>query len=241
MSIEKFSADVTEQLGRYVYRLVDPRNGNTFYVGKGTGNRVFAHVKDAAALAGKEDGEEDAVSLKISIINEIKAAGLEVIHIIHRHGIADDETAFEVESALIDAYPGLATGSGHGADRGPMHVLEIEQTFHAPLITSFPDKCVIIKVRLNTVVEKGGSVYEAARYCWRIGPKREEAKYAPGVVNGVVRGVYQNMTWRPVPDTGRYEFTADDADDAAKERYLNRRIPEEYRKPGQASPFLFTW
>ena len=33
-----FTADVIEQLNYYVYRLIDPRNGKTFYVGKGKGN-----------------------------------------------------------------------------------------------------------------------------------------------------------------------------------------------------------
>ena len=36
-----FTAEVTEQLKYYVYRLIDPRNGQTFYVGKGKGNRLY--------------------------------------------------------------------------------------------------------------------------------------------------------------------------------------------------------
>lgn len=39
-----FTPDVIEQLNYYVYRLIDPRNGKTFYVGKG--NRVFTHVEN---------------------------------------------------------------------------------------------------------------------------------------------------------------------------------------------------
>jgi len=30
----------------YVYRLIDPRSGVTFYVGKGQGNRVFTHIHE---------------------------------------------------------------------------------------------------------------------------------------------------------------------------------------------------
>ena len=40
-----FSPEVSDKLEYYVYRLIDPRNGDTFYVGKGKGNRVFDHVK----------------------------------------------------------------------------------------------------------------------------------------------------------------------------------------------------
>ena len=31
----QFSDEVSKKLGYYVYRLIDPRNGDTFYVGKG--------------------------------------------------------------------------------------------------------------------------------------------------------------------------------------------------------------
>ena len=37
-----FPHDVVDKLKHYVYRLIDPRNGETFYVGKGKGDRVFA-------------------------------------------------------------------------------------------------------------------------------------------------------------------------------------------------------
>ncbi|MCR2307669.1 hypothetical protein NSX65_32680, partial [Salmonella enterica] len=43
MDITEFPSGVIEHLGWYVYRLIDPRDGSTFYVGKGKGNRVFAH------------------------------------------------------------------------------------------------------------------------------------------------------------------------------------------------------
>lgn len=34
-----FIEEVCERLGNYVYRLIDPRNGETFYVGKGRNRR----------------------------------------------------------------------------------------------------------------------------------------------------------------------------------------------------------
>ena len=34
MSISLFSQETYDAIGSYVYRLIDPRNGLTFYVGK---------------------------------------------------------------------------------------------------------------------------------------------------------------------------------------------------------------
>ena len=43
----EFSPFVIEQIGWYVYALQDPRDQKIFYVGKGKGNRIFAHANAA--------------------------------------------------------------------------------------------------------------------------------------------------------------------------------------------------
>mgnify|MGYP006960999387 FL=1 len=45
--MNKFSNKSIEELGFYVYSLVDPRDGKIFYIGKGCGNRVFQHCEAA--------------------------------------------------------------------------------------------------------------------------------------------------------------------------------------------------
>ena len=90
--IKKFSPEVCKALKFYVYRLVDPRNSETFYVGKGKDNRVFQHVQTAVQYDKEIDGEEkqDEISLKYTRIRDIHRAGLEVIHIIHRHNMSSE-------------------------------------------------------------------------------------------------------------------------------------------------------
>ncbi len=65
-------------------------------MGKGKGNRVFAHMRGEVAAAD----DDELLSNKLKQLREIKeSAGLEVIDVIHRHGIADEKTAYEVEAA----------------------------------------------------------------------------------------------------------------------------------------------
>ena len=55
----KFTLDVQNELNYYVYRLIDPRDGSTFYIGKGKGNRIFDHINSAIKLEDDEDELED--------------------------------------------------------------------------------------------------------------------------------------------------------------------------------------
>lgn len=206
-----FSPEVIEQLQYYVYRLIDPRNGQTFYVGKGKGNRVFAHVNDALkAFNGEsyEDGEEDDVSSKIQQIRDIRNAGLEVIHIIQRYGLSEKE-AFEVESALIDAYGELTNiQSGHASDRGVNNaeVLQRELSFEEYEEPSF--KYIIIKINDRVLQERDNDVYETARSAWKVNlSKVEKYKFCFAVKNGVVLNVYDIEKWQPDQRerNGRYE------------------------------------
>ncbi|MCR4817871.1 MAG: hypothetical protein K5841_02805 [Fretibacterium sp.] len=248
--ITSFAPGVAKELDYYVYRLIDPRNGETFYVGKGRGDRVFQHVR--AALQANDD--EDALSLKLKTIRDIIDEGLEVIHVIHRHGM-DEATAFEVEAALLDVYPGLTNiQGGHGSlDRGPMNAKQINNLYAAQELTQSEmaqAHSVIIKIRSDTVEAKGGDIYKTVRYAWKIGDKTLGKLNATpdhlilAVINGIVKGVYQNAKWKKVEDgvaNGRYEFDADEAAQTIQAQFMGKLIDGQYRKRGLANPVLLTW
>ncbi|MBF4696081.1 LEM-3-like GIY-YIG domain-containing protein [Fusibacter ferrireducens] len=239
-----FSQEVIDEIKYYVYRLIDPRNGETFYVGKGKGNRLFYHIKGA-----KEIEELDDVSDKIQVIRDIISKGLEVIHVVHRHGM-DEKEAFEVEAALIDAYPG-ATNIMNGAgsnDRGTMNVKEIIEKYSAEE-ANFEHRVLMITIN-KSITER--EIYEASRYAWKLSKtKAKRAEYVVAVKQGLIVGVFKPIKWLEAntenfPGTaidrpGRYGFVGEPAEEKIQLLYLRKRIPDKYRKKGSANPIKYSF
>ena len=125
--VKEFSKEAIDNLKYYVYKLIDPRDGKVFYIGKGKGNRVFSHIN----LSLRYESRDEELSDKISLIREIKNDGLDVIAIIHRHGINDEDTAYQVEAALIDEYNNLTNiqGGHNSNDYGPINVNQVENIY----------------------------------------------------------------------------------------------------------------
>lgn len=69
-----------------------------FYVGKGKGNRVFAHEKEANRIL--RSGRMMELSHKDKVIWRLWQAGMEVAHEIIAYELTEDE-AYELESARI--------------------------------------------------------------------------------------------------------------------------------------------
>jgi uncharacterized protein len=239
---ESFPSEVVEQLGAYVYRLIDPRNGETFYVGKGQGNRVFAHVRDEL---GRDDSDE--LSDKLTRIREIRSAGFDVAHVIHRHGM-DDKTARVVEAALIDAYPGLANEApGIDTECGAMHALEIIRRYAAEP-AHFEHKALLINVYKSAAQT---SLYEATRYAWKIDPeKARQAEVVLATRSGLIVDAFVADEWLEAtaenfPDhidaPKRFGFIGRRAPEEMRQLYIGKSVPSEYRKPGAANPIKYTW
>lgn len=83
----------------YVYTLTDPRDSAIFYIGKGTGNRIHQHEKDAA-------NPKTVCSKKINKIRDIQAASLEVSRSFNAF-FWDEQAAYDHETDLIESV-GLA-------------------------------------------------------------------------------------------------------------------------------------
>lgn len=191
--MKSFSASITESLGFYVYLLIDPETDQVFYVGKGTGNRIFAHL----AFAIKSPKETD----KLNKIREIRRKGLEVKYLIHRHGLSEKE-AFEVEASLID-FIGLdsltnrVTGQKSN-NRGQMTVTDVIAMYEAPVIKICEPALLITVNRLFRRGMDASSLYEITRGNWVVGKRRDKVKYAFAIYNGIVRQVYEIDYWFPV-------------------------------------------
>ena len=180
---------------------------------------------------------------KIGRIRGIQLAGFDVGHVIHRHGL-DSETAFQVEAALMEAYPGLTNiMGGHDSDEyGVMHADELQRRYEAQVAVFHHNVALIIVDRL--AAER--SLYEATRYAWRVNVTRVEAvDFILPVVKGIIRGAFVADRWLPAtannfpghePIPGRWGFEGHEAPTEVVQLYRQKRVPEELRKKGAVSP-----
>ncbi|EAV41054.1 hypothetical protein SIAM614_30031 [Stappia aggregata IAM 12614] len=223
----RFTEEVCEKLGNYVYRLIDPRNGETFYVGKGRNNRVFDH---AAGRPGMSSESNETLGAKLDRIRAIQNAGLDVIHVIHRHEIPND-AVFEVEAALIDAYPGLTNVQGGHAssDRGPMNHLELITKYDLPELPVDPEHSLIL-ININKLENRSNrkAIYNLVRYCWRISRQRAEAaEYVLAVVRGVVVGAFRPERWMPATPENFPDIPYADGSEAHRVGFVGTEAPTE--------------
>jgi hypothetical protein len=201
-----FAPGVAEKIGSYVYLLIDPRTNAVFYVGKGTGDRSFAHLAEAE----KSLAEEIEENAKLARIREIESSGEAVKIAILRHGMSDRE-AFLVEATVIDLLPNLVNvQAGHNSDEfGHRSVSEIDVKYGARPVKIDPRHCVVL-IRINRLFERGmtdDALYEATRKWWVIGGARQQLgdpgapQWAMAVYGGIVRAVYRIEAWeRPTDD-----------------------------------------
>jgi len=192
--------EVAEKLCYDVYAYVDPRNSEIFYVGKGCGARVLSHL------------DEIGQSEKIRRIAELKSVNLQPQIDILAHGIKTEETALRIEAAVLDALqpPTNIVRGFQTLEFGRVPLAELEFLYAAKPITI--DEPVLL-IRINQLYRPGmdsESLYEATRGVWTCGIRREYARYAFAVYQGVDREVYEIKTWHKA---GTLEYRTRPRDD----------------------------
>ena len=242
--LKGFSELAKEELKNYVYILVDPRDNKIFYVGKGQGDRVFNHV--ACALETEKQCD------KLNQIREIIAEGKEVKHYIVRHGLENEEMAFEIEAILIDllnfrefkqieSLSNIVSGH-HSFDRGIKTVEEIELLYNCEeIIPPFKHKFLAINVN-KTYNEENRSLYDAVRKSWRLSVEEsKKAEFVLAEYQGVVRGIFKPNEWyRPLDCQEKLNFIGEEVfDKSITDLYLNKKLPE--REKGNQNPIRYSW
>lgn len=94
-------------------------------------------------------------------------------------------------------------------------------------------------------------LYEATRGVWKVGPRREEAKYALAVHDGIVREVYEITEWQPagttpystrnedeLPLEGRWEFVGGLAAPEIRQAYIGASVSDYFQR-GQQNPITY--
>ena len=218
----EFNQNVLENLGFYVYALVDPRDNKIFYIGKGTGNRVFQHEICAV--------NEDADTLKYERIRDIKEAGQEVKHYIIRHGMTEEE-AFLVESVLINVFTYDAfnlekqltniQNGHHESECGIMTDEQLNLYYNCEdIVLDKDDK--ILCININKTYNRNISIYDATRMYWRVNIKRaEQATKVLAIYRGVVRAAFKPTQWFYNDESNRWGFEGVEIEDSP---YRNKNI-----------------
>ncbi len=239
----KIPRAVASKLGYYVYVYVDPSDKSVFYVGKGKGTRALSHLDKC---------ERKRIARRIK---EIRASGSEPRIDILAHGLATQDVAYSVEAAAIDLV-GLhnLTNSVHGHTKAKYGRTPLSQ-----LIAHYTRRKATIRepsvlIRINQLYHFGMTaeeLYDATRSAWKMGRRKDQARYAFAVYEGVIREVYKIAGWLPGGSTfaaqnqgkmrsrpGRWEFVGTLAEDRLRKRYLNSYVGHLFKKGAQA-PFMY--
>lgn len=241
-SISCFSEKALDSLnGFYVYALIDPRNEKVFYIGKGTGNRVFSHEIES----GKTPKSEKA---KLHKIQEIEKDGFAVKRLIVNWGLSEVE-AFASEATLINLLnyiPDMKLTnevSGHHVHEA-LSVEEFELLYGATPLQMEDIKHGILVIKINKLYRRDMSddeLYDAVRGYWKASLnsiKTRKIEYVFGVYNGLIVAVYKPDEWHYIHEkinAPQREILADEDYERLKKRIYF--VCEDYKKLDEDGQF----
>ncbi len=202
----RFSNSVLKNLGYYVYALVDPDTDTVFYIGKGKGNRIFDHIKEASKPKNLEkddvnDDENRIIHKKLVHINKINNGGLNRVGMfIIRHGLTN-EHAFIVESVLIDLFQNksnLKFDKLDGLDnlmkgyqsQGVNSIEDIEKIYNTEPADIGDLKILAININIDSRDEQ--EIYKRVRGDWKLAPdKANKAQFIVATHSNLIVGVFE--------------------------------------------------
>ena len=105
--------------------------------------------------------------------------------------------------------------------------------------------------QLHRATMSAEDLYDATRGVWRVGQRRDGARYALAVAHGIVREIYEIHAWHPAGITpyfhreidmaryrDRWEFVGRVAPEAVRAKYVGGSVAH-YFPPGAANPVMY--
>jgi hypothetical protein len=240
-----FTSEIIKEIKYYVYLLSDPISGEIFYVGKGKGNRVFAHFKDT-----KE-------SKKVKKIQEIKDKGLEPKIEFLVHGVKDEVSIKKIEAAIIDLIGKNKltnkVGGYESASFGRMDLSQIKAKYTSKK-ANISENVVLIKLSDSFRYNMDPiDLYDYTRGRWIISElRRNKITHAFAVYDGIVQETYSVLKWfeagktftnrvekKEWLDTKRWEFIGA-ISETMRKKYRYKSVDHYWRK-GARNPIRYTF
>lgn len=260
--LTEFSEKSLRALGEfYVYALADPRNKHIFYIGQGSGNRIFDHEKTISS------NTNECTDLKSKIIAEIKSAGLNAEKIIINSNLTKEE-ALAAEASLINAFNFINDAqltnsqAGHHSQEA-LTAEDFERENGADELQESDIRHKIMIIKINKLYRRNMTpteLYDAVRGCWKASESSaENVEYVLGAYHSLIVGVYKPTQWHRVKNEPQKCPAHHDQSDASANKklffidenfengqpldehqlfYLGKSI-KPFIKKGAQSPFMY--
>lgn len=241
----KLTPHIIKKLGYYVYLYINPIDNKIFYVGKGRGNRVLEHLKSNSETRAAQ------------IVKEIQANGQIPLIEILTHGLPDEDAAYKIEAAVIDVIGvdnlANAVRGWRSGFYGRMDIKQLVSIYHEERV-EIDEPAILIKLIWSYHYGMSDTeLYDGTRGVWKLGKRRNNAKYAFAVYEGIVREVYEIQQWFPAGSTfnsrdpenqkfqeypGRWEFIGRVAASGLRKKYLLKSVGHYWGKHPR-SPVIY--